>query len=246
MDEARGRDALGSLTDAGAEPSGIDNGIDDAAPVDLNRNRASSRPADSTKSAPRGALHPRASLAAPYVMVAAVGIVLSLLMLVLLTYQGCVPSENSSQWSDTTLERAKGYAQHIRADLQHVQNLKTNMEYLRRSKEDEESRLRQERPAGQLFTYQEEEVKKTSMHIEGLKRELLNLPSKKSPVETAPAVRNTTVLTCGNVTSKLRAAGDGVAYLTAPWCACRLVQPKSYPVQQHEVTQQAEGLPREG
>ena len=59
-------------------------------------------------------------------------------VLLLLTYHGCVPSENSYRWSDHTLQRAKGYIEQIRWDLKHVQNLKTNMEYLRRSKEDEE------------------------------------------------------------------------------------------------------------
>lgn len=117
-------------------------------------------------------------------------------VLLLLTYHGCVPSENSYRWSDHTLQRAKGYMEQIRWDLKHVQNLKTNMEYLRRSKEDEERRRCQEIPPGELFAYQETEVDRVSSHIDALKRELLNLPSDLNPIETAPAVLNTTVLTC--------------------------------------------------
>eukprot|EP01046_Picozoa_sp_COSAG06_P041310 COSAG06_NODE_5111_length_3712_cov_3.101024_1_plen_658_part_00 len=147
------------------------------------------------------------------------------IVLMFLLYGGCEKSEQSAQWGEQQLRDVKTYLQEIRLDHEHVRKLKTDMDYLRRSMQQEEmacleraatisrscsqheTALSATCPAvpnctGQeysnLFTFQVHEVKRASAHVERLKERLLKIPSVSptDDVAFAPAVLPRTVLTC--------------------------------------------------
>ncbi len=146
------------------------------------------------------------------------------ILFTILLWFGCEKSEKSAQWGEQQLQDVKTYLQEIRLDHEHVRKLKTDMDYLRRSMQQEEmacleraattsrSCQRGGRDAAMfpaasnctgpeysnIFTFQVHEVQRATAHVERLKDRLLKIPSV-SPTDGAPfapAVLPRTVLTC--------------------------------------------------
>ena len=148
------------------------------------------------------------------------------LSFMVLLYFGCEPSESADEWGEQQLKDVKTYLQGIRSDHDHVHKLKTDMDYLRRSMQQEEMVCLERaetgfRSCGQegresatctpaaaanctgqefsnIFTFQVRELKRAAEHIERLKTRLLEIPSQHpSAVKPfAPAVFDRTTLTC--------------------------------------------------
>lgn len=151
------------------------------------------------------------------------GCLVAPIVFMVLLYGGCEKSEQSAQWGEQQLRDVKTYLQEIRLDHEHVLKLKTDMDYLRRSMQQEEmacleraatiSRSCSQRETeasavfnctaqeySNLFTFQVHEIKRASAHVERLKERLLKIPSatasRTDDIAFAPAVLPRTVLTC--------------------------------------------------
>ena len=146
------------------------------------------------------------------------------ILFTILLYFGCEKSEESTRWGEQELHDVKTYLQDIRLDHEHVRKLKTDMDYLRRSMQQEEmacleraeTRSRTCQGEGQvpatclaasnctaqefsnLFTFQVYEVKRVAAHVERLKERLLKIPgiNPTDDAPFAPAILHRTVLTC--------------------------------------------------
>ena len=111
-----------------------------------------------------------------------------------MAFAGCDAHPQAQHWSPAELGTVRSQLQQIDKKLDHVQSLRTDMDYLRNSKQRQE---RQTRGDLKTFEYQDKEVGRTRVQIDALKDKLLGAGQGNHP-----AVHNTTVLSCDWIDAK--------------------------------------------